>query len=254
MPEALTAAEFDRLLAACPLPSRPPASPRLAVAVSGGSDSLALLLLLAQWRETLRPKAEIFVLTVDHRLRAEAAEEAAYVGRIARRAGLPHIILRWREARAGAGLPARARAARYGLMIGWCRRNRTPALMLGHQLEDQAAVFLFRLSRGSRIAGLAAMRPAAEREGIVLLRPLLSVPRARLRASLTAAGWNWRNDPSNDNPVYTRTRAGYALDFLARAGLPPHRLAAAAAGAASIRAASIGAASISQNRQEPKHL
>jgi len=230
----LRAIEFDRLMKGVgPFESRP----HLAVAVSGGSDSMALALLAAAWAE--RRGGRITAITVDHGLRPEAAAEARQVGRWLRARGIAHRILRWRPP-AGAfpgGVQAAARAARYELLCGWSRRHGVLHLALAHQQEDQAETLLLRLARGSGLDGLAAMAPMTERMGVRLLRPLLSVPRARLRATLLEARQPWIDDPSNENPAHARIRLRRLLPALATEGLDAARLAATAAHLGRARAA-----------------
>ncbi len=226
--------EFDRLMQTVgPFESRP----RVAVAVSGGSDSMALALLAHDW--ATRRGGEIAAITVDHGLRAEAAAEARQVGRWLRGRGIAHRILRWRPP-AGAlsgGMQAAARAARYGLLADWCRRRGVLHVALAHQQEDQAETLLLRLARGSGLDGLAAMAPIAERAGVRLIRPLLPIARARLRATLGAARQRWIDDPSNDNPAYARIRMRRLLPTLAAEGLEAARLTATAAHLGRARAA-----------------
>ena len=230
----LRPAEFDRLMQAVgPFESRP----RVAVAVSGGSDSMALALLAHDW--ATRRGGEIAAITVDHGLRAEAAAEARRVGRWLRGRGIAHRILRWRPP-AGAlsgGMQAAARAARYGLLADWCRRRGVLHVALAHQQEDQAETLLLRLARGSGLDGLAAMAPVAERAGVRLIRPLLPIARARLRATLDAARQRWIDDPSNDDPAHARIRMRRLLPALAAEGLDAVRLAVTAAHLGRARAA-----------------
>jgi len=231
----VTADEFDRLmLAVGPLE----ANARLAVAVSGGSDSLALALLAATW--AARRGATITALTVDHGLRPAAAAEARQVGRWLRARNIRHRILHWRPdpgAPLVGGLQAAARAARYRLLAHWCREHGVLHLALAHQQEDQAETFLLRLARGSGLDGLAAMAPVTERDGVRLLRPLLSIPRARLRATLAGVGQGWIDDPSNANSAHARVRMRALLPPLAAEGLDAARLAATAGRLARARAA-----------------
>jgi tRNA(Ile)-lysidine synthase len=231
---AVTPAEFERLMQAVgPFEPRP----RVAVAVSGGSDSMALALLAAGW--AARRRGAIIALTVDHGLRPEAAAEARQVGRWLRARGIAHRILRWQPP-AGAlpgGLQAAARAARYGLLTDWCRRHGALHLASAHQREDQAETLLLRLARGSGLDGLAAMAPVAERAGVRLIRPLLPIARARLRATLAGARQSWIDDPSNDDPAHARIRIRRLLPALAGEGLEAARLAATAAHLGRARAA-----------------
>jgi tRNA(Ile)-lysidine synthase len=203
--------------------------PRGALAVSGGPDSVALMQLAARGRETLGGRLELAVHTVDHGLRPESRAEAEQVGRMAASLGLPHVILTWvnKGAQSG-GVQARARAARYDLMAAHCHANDIPALVTAHTLDDQAETFLMRLKRGSGLDGLAAIPERGDWAGIVLLRPLLDVPKARLLATLDAAGVAFVSDPSNVDPRFERARVRGRADALAALSLTPEALALAA--------------------------
>ena len=228
----LTAREFAKLLDPLLAP-RP--SETLAVATSGGVDSMALTLLAERWAKARGVK--IVALTVDHGLRRESAAEARQVGAWLRALGIDHRILRWRGAKPAANRQALAREARYRLLGAWCRRNGVRRLLLGHQLEDQAETFLLRAGRGSGVDGLAAMAAVGEAHGLTLMRPLLTVAKARLAATLRRAGQAWIEDPSNRDPSYQRTQVRAALRLLAPEGLGARRLAATARRMARVRAA-----------------
>ena len=224
--------EFARLMAQfAPFDNRR----NLAVAVSGGPDSLALVLLAARWAED--NGHTVTALTVDHGLRLESAAEARQVADWLGGRGLAHEILRWRGAKPTTAVQATAREARYRLLVRWCRRNRAGDLLVGHQLEDQAETLLMRLARGSGLDGLAAMAPLSRLDGVRLVRPLLAIPKARLRATLEALGQPWIEDPSNLDPAFLRTRAGRALALLSADRLAPGRLGVTAARLARARAA-----------------
>lgn len=201
------------------------------LAVSGGSDSLALLHLFARWRDGLAGTAAppAVVATVDHRLRPEGAAEAVMVADAARARGLAHVTLVWDGDKPTADLQAAARAARYRLLAGFARDNGLDAIVTAHTRDDQAETLLMRLSHGSGLAGLAAMRPARPlKEGVALLRPLLGTGRAALRACLTADGIGWSDDPSNADRRFARPRLRALAAPLAEAGLTPAALATAA--------------------------
>jgi tRNA(Ile)-lysidine synthase len=203
--------------------------PRLALAVSGGADSMALLHLIARWRVEDALKREVTVLTVDHGLRAESHEEAAMVGRMAASLGLPHAVLTWtREERHSGGLQERARAGRYDLMAAYCQAHDIPALVTAHHLDDQAETFLMRLKRGSGLDGLAAIPQESVWSGVAVLRPLLDIPKARLAVTLTDAGIPWVEDPSNRDQRFERARMRACSDALAKLGLTPEALARSA--------------------------
>ncbi len=216
------------------------AAPRLAVAVSGGGDSMALALLLHDWAR--RHGGALVALTVEHGLRPESAAEAAQVGRWLGRRGIEHHVLAWRGPRPTADVQAAARAARYRLLEGWCAAHGVLHLCLAHHREDQAETLLLRLGRGSGVDGLAAMAPVSELRGVRLLRPLLTVPRARLRAFLRAEDQPWIEDPGNRAAVFARARLRGLMPRLAAEGLTPTRLAATAARLGRARAALEGAA------------
>jgi tRNA(Ile)-lysidine synthase len=217
------------------------AVPPLALAVSGGADSMALLRLTSRWLEAIgAPRAALRVLTVDHGLRAEAAAEAAQVAAWTRTLGHPHHILCWGKGAAAivqANVQEKARAARYSLLLGWCRAQGVRMLLLGHHRDDQAETFLLRLARGSGVDGLTAMPERARRAGVVILRPLLDWPKARLEATLRACGQDWIEEPSNGDPRFARVRLRRLMPALAAEGLSPERLAATARRMARARAA-----------------
>lgn len=202
------------------------ARPHIAVAVSGGADSLALAVLAHGWARSRNGDA--VALTVDHGLRPEAADEARQVGAWLSARGVAHHILCWQGDKPAGDIQAAARAARYRLLIDWCRAAGVLHLLLGHHLEDQAETVLLRLGRGSGVDGLAAMAPVSERPELRLLRPLLTVPRDRLAATLRAVGQDWIRDPSNGNPAFARVRLRALLPGLAGEGLTAERLAGTA--------------------------
>lgn len=200
----------------------------VALAVSGGGDSMALLHLYSRWRGLGDPVPEAVVLTVDHGLRPEAADEIALVAARCADLRLSHRILSWRGPKPASGLQQAARAARYSLMLAQMAREDIGALVLAHTRDDQAETFLDRLARGSGVYGLACMSPVSRRDGVELVRPLLDVPRKRLRADLTAAGLSWAEDRSNADPQFRRVRMRRLLPDLAAEGLTAARLGATA--------------------------
>ena len=164
----------------------------------------ALEILLRDWAVTRA--GTVVALVLDHGLRPDSAAEARRVRAQLRCEGLEAQILRWRGPKPGANLQAAARAARYGLLEDCCARRAILHLALGHHLEDQSETLLLRLGRGSGLDGLAGMAPLVERPRVRLLRPLLGVPRARLKALLEARGLDWVEDPANRDPLHARVR------------------------------------------------
>ena len=199
-----------------------------ALAVSGGSDSAALMWLAARWAKAVPHAPKISVLTVDHGLRPEAVRECATVADWAKALGLEAHILTVTGEKPESGLQAKARAMRYGLMRDWCRAQSATLLVTAHTLEDQAETVLMRLARGSGIKGLSGMRPD-ERGDVLLERPLLGTSRAALRATLQAAGHPWIDDPSNEDERFERVRLRKAAPVLSALGLTPEAIARSAA-------------------------
>ncbi|WP_395020511.1 tRNA lysidine(34) synthetase TilS [Dongia sp.] len=180
-------------------------TPHLAVGVSGGPDSMALTLLLAEWAASRNGR--IAALTVDHRLRPESAAEAQAVGRWLK--PLPHVthhILPWTDPKPAAGIQAAAREARYRLMADFCRDQAILHLGVAHHRDDQHETHRLRAGHGSGAIGLAGMSAVRALDDVRLLRPLLGVAKAELIALLEARGQAWISDPSNDNPGFERVR------------------------------------------------
>ncbi len=228
----LTDPEFAELMAQLGL-FEP--APRVAVGVSGGADSLALLHLIHAWARARDGRAT--ALTVDHGLRPESAGEAARLKQTLAASGIEQRVLRWRGPKPRANIQAAARRARYDLLGRWCRRYGVLHLALAHHLDDQAETLLLRLGRGSGLEGLAAMATVREMPWFRLLRPLPSVPKSRLAATLAARRHSWIEDPSNADPSFARARLRGLLPALDSEGLTATRLAATAAHLGRARAA-----------------
>jgi tRNA(Ile)-lysidine synthase len=202
--------------------------PAILLAVSGGPDSTALLMLAARWRDGRKSGPKLFAVTVDHGLRMEAKREAAAVAKLARKLGVAHRIVRWTGKKPKTGLPQAARFARYRLLAEAARKAGAPCIVTAHTLDDQAETVLIRMSRGSGVTGLAAMAritgvPGGE--GVRLVRPLLDIPKARLVATLQAAKIAFADDPTNRDPRFTRARLRGLMPQLAQEGLDARRLA-----------------------------
>jgi len=187
----------------------------LILAVSGGPDSTALMALVAAWQE--RPPA--LVVTVDHGLRPDAADEAAMVAANAKRLGLPAQIVKAGPIAGRGNLQASARAARYGLLADAARAAGHDTIVTAHHRDDQAETFLLRLARGSGVYGLAAMAPTTELDGLTLARPLLDVSAKALASVVQASGLAFVDDPSNADMRYDRVRMRQLLPSLAGHGL-----------------------------------
>jgi len=196
----------------------------LILAVSGGPDSTALLVLAARWAKRRKRAPKLLAVTIDHALRAEGAREAAAVKRLARRFGVPHRTMRWRGSKPKAGLQEAARLARYRLLARVASHTGYTHILTAHTLDDQAETVLFRLARGSGLIGLGGMAyasplPVGGETRAFVVRPLLHLPKARLLATLRTAGLAYSEDPSNQNPRFTRARLRTLMPRLAVEGL-----------------------------------
>jgi len=206
------------------------ALPVIVLAVSGGPDSTALMLLAARWRDLLKTKPKLIAVTVDHGLRKESKGEAAAVARLARKLNIAHRTVRWNGRKHSTGLQEKARAARYRLLGEAAHRAGATHVLTAHTLDDQAETVLIRMSRGSGLTGLGAMTriapfpPDGDRT-ILLVRPLLDIAKARLIATLRAADIPYADDPSNRNPRFARPRLRGLMGALAEEGLDAKRLA-----------------------------
>ncbi|MCB9959477.1 MAG: tRNA lysidine(34) synthetase TilS [Rhodospirillaceae bacterium] len=179
------------------------APPRVAVAVSGGSDSLALTLLAVRWAAARG--GDVLALTVDHGLRDGSADEARRVGSLLAGRGIAHQVLGVHIDRA-TGLQAAARSARYDALERAAAEAGILHLLVGHTAQDQAETIRLRTDRASGPDGLAGMAPIVELHWVRLLRPLLAMRRSDLMATCRAAGVDWIEDPANRDPRFARAR------------------------------------------------
>lgn len=201
------------------------AAPAIVLAVSGGPDSIALMWLAARWRDALKQAPHLVAVTVDHGLRKEAAREARAVKKLAASLGVEHRTMRWRGDKPKTGLPSAARTARYRLLARAARRHGASHVFTAHTRDDQAETVIMRLSRGSGLAGLAAMARQSDRDGVILVRPFLDVPKARLVATLEQAGIAFADDPTNYDARFTRPRLRALMPALAAEGADARGLA-----------------------------
>lgn len=194
------------------------------LAVSGGPDSMALMAMFAVWHQTRNDRRPVLVLTVDHGLRPEAADECALVADTAAELGLQCRVLNWRPA---AGTPvsqANAREGRYRLMARTMEREGLTHLLVAHHRDDQAETVLMRLFNGSGLDGLAGMARENVREGVAIVRPLLGLSRSDLRTWAKETRIPFADDPSNTDPQYERARLRRLMPQLAEAGGTPESI------------------------------
>lgn len=175
---------------------------RFALAVSGGADSMAMTKLAAQYQK--EHNSTIHALIVDHGLRVESAAEALYVGELCQNLGVPHTVLTWQHPPITSRLQEQARLARYQLLSDWCKSNHYQYLLLAHHANDVLETFMMRLSKGSSLKGLCALKSIRDMYGITIIRPFLSISRDELHAVLE--GQKHVEDPSNHNMKFERVR------------------------------------------------
>lgn len=191
----------------------------LGIALSGGSDSTALLILAT---DAFGPQ-NLRAITINHGLREGALGEAQQAAKLCASLGVSHTI-QTLTLIDGPDLQARARAARYAALAAWALENKIAAIALGHTKDDVSETFLMRLARGSGVDGLATMKEQFERGGAHFKRPLLKASRADLQNVLKARGIGWSTDPSNDNPRFTRVKMRQSQPVLDELGLTSERL------------------------------
>jgi len=238
-------AEFDTLFADLA------AEQALILAISGGPDSTALLYLMTRWRVGRQSAPHLIAVTVDHGLRPEARHEAVAVKRLSEKLGIEHRTMRWSGTKPSTGIQEAARVARYHLLRNAARRAKASCVLTAHTLDDQAETVLFRMARGSGLAGIRGMarrvpidnlvggfgRPAGmvrsgrgwrganQPSDVFVVRPLLDIPKARLIVTLREAGIAYADDPSNADSRFTRSRLRKLMPNLAAEGLTPQCLA-----------------------------
>jgi len=191
----------------------------IAAGVSGGADSLALVLRLKKYCK------KVVALSVDHKLREESAAEAEYVAGLMKKEGIEHHILVWEGEKPKTGIEAAAREARYNLLCGWCKNNKIKYLAVGHHRRDQAETFLLRLQRGSGLSGLCGMLPIFEQNEIFIIRPQLNDDPQELKAYLQQRNIKWVEDPSNQSDDFLRVKVRKFLPELEKKiGISEERL------------------------------
>lgn len=195
-----------------------------AVGVSGGADSLALVLMLQE--ELANEGKKIVALTVNHGLRDEASAEADYVAEIMQKYQIEHHVLIWKGEKPITGIEEAARIARYDLIKSWCEQHQVRSLFIAHHCFDQAETFLMRLQRGSGLDGLCGMTPLSYLDDLKILRPLLETNPSTLKEYLTNHNIKWVEDASNQNEDYLRVKARNFLPLLEQSlGISPERIA-----------------------------
>jgi tRNA(Ile)-lysidine synthase len=220
--QPISAQAFSMAMAQC----APNKITKVAVAVSGGADSMALVLLADAWAKA--SNVYMTALIVDHRLRMNSTTEAHTVARWLEGRGIAHAVLTWGEGDAVRQLHRSAqdaaREARLSLLTAWCRANHSPVLLLAHHADDQVETFYMRLARGSGLSGLGGMQPVTMANTITILRPLLGFAKTDLVATCRLLDQNWVEDPSNRDKKYTRTRFRQARAMMEQEGFTRERV------------------------------
>lgn len=218
MTKPLSAHEFSRLME---IFSCPP-NTHIAVGVSGGADSLCLIFLLHDW--VCANGGTLTALTVDHQLRENSTAEAQQVQQWLVQKNIRHHILTWVHKKKICGLQATARKARYQLMEEWCLHNQATYLATAHHADDQQETLLQRLAKGSGLKGLCCITPKVQRPFGTLIRPLLTVSKRDLEATLHEKGHTYITDPSNQNTQFDRVRWREMAPKLHDLGLTHHSI------------------------------
>lgn len=192
-------------------------SSRIAVAVSGGSDSIALLNLVFEWSKSYNKV--IVAITVNHNLRAEAEGEIKFVSNACAKLSIPHHVVSWDDWDQKGNLQAEARNARYRLISNWAKLNEIDVVALGHTKDDVVENFIIRLSRGSGVDGLSQMLSKFKFHDVMYARPLLDLSRTDLREYLNFKKVTWIEDSSNENSKFQRVRIRKILNSLNKIGV-----------------------------------
>ncbi len=194
---------------------------KLGIAVSGGSDSLALMYLTAAWAK--KASRSLVVLSIDHGLRKESKSECKLVEERAKALNIPHRTVEWSDKPRG-NLQKVAREARHKIIKDWAISQKLSGVLLGHTLDDNVETFILRLIRGSGVDGLAGISPDRFINGVRIFRPLLNFSRNTLQQYLETKGYTWVDDPSNRDRRFDRVKVRQILSELQGLGLSKKRL------------------------------
>lgn len=187
------------------------------VGVSGGADSLYLTYLLAQWAK--KQKQSLWAVTVNHNLRPESTKEALWVHKQLTSHHVQHEILSWQGAKPKTHIEEKAREKRYELLLNFCKQKKASTLFLAHHQQDQAETFWIRLAHSSGLDGLCAMAPISKRSNLLIVRPLLNMPKTTILNTLKRHHLKWVEDPMNQDTAYERVRWRQAQADLDKLGL-----------------------------------
>ena len=179
---------------------------RIALAVSGGRDSMALMCLVYRWKAHLALNIEIEVITVNHNLRKAAEDECRFVQKIAKDYGFRHKVLTWEHEYIETSIQEKARNARYQLMLDYAREENIDTILTAHTSDDNIETFIMRLAKGSGLDGLKSINEIRHADGIQIERPLLSLSRSLTTEILRSTGNEWVDDPTNEDERFERVK------------------------------------------------
>ena len=196
----------------------------LAVAISGGPDSLSLAFLAKCFSIINKVKVKFFI--VNHKLRKESSKEAKYVSNLLKKIDIKCKILSWNGKKPANNIQAVAREKRYQLLANECKRNKINNLLVGHHLDDVLENFIIRLTRGSGLKGLISFNKTTKykSENLNILRPLLDLNKEDLVFISKKVFKSYINDPSNRNEDFKRIRIRKLLQSLEKEGLDKNKL------------------------------
>lgn len=194
----------------------------IALAVSGGPDSTAMMFLVSKSKKI--KKENVTVLTVDHGLREDSFKEANLVMQNAKKIGFKCKVLKWRGLKPLSGIQEAARRSRYDMMLSWCEKNHVKKLFLAHHMDDQVETFLMRLSKGSGVDGLSSMSKNSYQANTNLIRPFLETSKVKLVEIANYSKMKWVSDPSNSNLSYQRSRIRKLIPALSKEGIDSHHI------------------------------
>ena len=192
---------------------------RIGLSVSGGADSLALMVLVHRWLNGLSKGPNVIIYSVDHGLRKESASECKTVQTIANTFGFVTRVLVWRGEKPKTGIQAAARHGRYFLMGAAMKEDNVDILLTGHHGDDQAETLMMRLAHSSGLAGLRGMDDFSTIMGTPVFRPFLTVAQTRLLEVVATVQLDVAHDPSNEDPKYERVRWRKLMGELDQMGL-----------------------------------
>ena len=187
---------------------------RIALAVSGGRDSMALMYLVYRWKAHLALNIEIEVLTVNHNLRKAAEDECGFVQKIAKNYGFKHKVLIWEHEHVETSIQEKARKARYQLMLDYVREENIDIILTAHTSDDNIETFIMRLAKGSGLNGLKSINEIRHEDRIQIQRPLLSLSRSLTTEILRSTGNEWVDDPTNDDERFERVKIRNNISLL----------------------------------------